>query len=455
MSETPEDDVRENAREANDREWTNGQANGPTNGFDPAAFAEPLWPVMDDLAYYGLAGEIVRRLEPLTEADPVAMLAQLLAGVGNAVGHDIHCLVGNTRHYANLFALILGITSKGRKGTSWDPIEYLLKLADPSWVRDCLKSGLSSGEGIIHAVHDDIWGMEKVPQGKGQAPIYLKVLKEPAVADKRLFVIEQEFAGTLAVMNRPGNSLSPVMRLAWDGRPLQTLTKNSPEKATDAHVSTVGHITVDEFRAMLDGTSKANGFANRFLCVLARRTKLLPFPGRLDAGEAEQFASQLAAVINNPDPHQPITFTAAARELWSAEYSALSAEAGGLFGAVVARAEAQVLRLSLVYALLDRYQQIHPEHLRAANAFWRYCAASARYIFGDALGDPVADTIMAALRQAGPDGMTRWEINRLFSSNHTSSRVGQALLLLLRYQRARPMHRASTGGRPPEAWVAI
>jgi hypothetical protein len=121
----------------------------------------------------------------------------------------------------------------------------------------------------------------------------------------------------------------------------------------------------------------------------------------------------------------------------------------------VARAEAQVLRLSLVYALLDRYQQIHPEHLRAANAFWRYCAASARYIFGDALGDPVADTIMAALRQAGPDGMTRWEINRLFSSNHTSSRVGQALLLLLRYQRARPMHRASTGGRPPEAWVAI
>ena len=44
------------------------------------------WPEVDDAAYYGLPGDIVRTIEPHSEADPVALLAQILASAGNAVG---------------------------------------------------------------------------------------------------------------------------------------------------------------------------------------------------------------------------------------------------------------------------------------------------------------------------------------------------------------------------------
>jgi hypothetical protein len=40
---------------------------------------------------------------------------------------------------------------------------------------------------------------------------------------------------------------------------------------------------------------------------------------------------------------------------------------------MVARAPAQVLRLSMMYALLDMSTTIRKEHLEAALEIWRYC----------------------------------------------------------------------------------
>jgi len=70
------------------------------------------------------------------------------------------------------------------------------------------------------------------------------------------------------------------MRKAWDGGILSTMTRTAPLRATGAHISIIGHITVDELRARLTRTDTANGFANRFLFMLVKRsTVLLPFGG--------------------------------------------------------------------------------------------------------------------------------------------------------------------------------
>lgn len=90
-----------------------------------------------------------------------------------------------------------------------------------------------------------------------------------------------------------------------------------------------------------------------------------------------------------------------AKRFWADVYEGLAAPHGGLFGAVTSRAEAQVLRLSLVYALLDESAVIRVEHLRAALALWQYAEDSARYTFGGSTGDPVDDKILAILR-TGP-----------------------------------------------------
>ena len=122
-----------------------------------------------------------------------------------------------------------------------------------------------------------------------------------------------------------------------------------------------------------------------------------------------------------------------------------------MFGAATNRAEAQVLRLSVFYAILDCSTAVRAEHLLAALAVWRYAEQSARWIFGDAVGDPVADTILAALRQ---QPMSRNDLYNLFGRNVSRSRIEQALGLLARLGLAAPSTEPSDGPRPREVWRA-
>ena len=138
---------------------------------------------------------------------------------------------------------------------------------------------------------------------------------------------------------------------------------------------------------------------------------------------------------------------------WVAVYPELSAERAGLLGAVTARAEAQTIRLALVYALLDRQDTIDLAHLNAALAVWGYCDQSAHLIFGDSLGDPAADDILAALRRS-PAGMTRTEISNLLGRHRTSDQISAALAMLLKLGRVK-FETRQTGGRPVETWFAI
>ena len=276
---------------------------------------------------------------------------------------------------------------------------------------------------------------------------------DEGVKDKRLLVLEAELAGVLKVMSREGNTLSPVIRQAWDDGALQTLTKNSPMKATDAHVSIIGHITKAELLRHLTETEAANGFANRFIWLLVRRSKELPFGGEWHRADAAPLVGRLSSALEFGSAPVLVTWGDSARKIWPEVYGPLSDGKPGLFGAVVGRAEAQVMRLAALYAVMGESHKIERQHLLAALALWDYAEKSALYIFGHASGDPVADRIYNALRAAGKDGMTRTEISHLFGRNMSSERIAQALSLLLGAGRVRPKTH-KTGGRQAERWYA-
>ena len=414
----------------------------PTTNF--ASYASFAWPDIDEAAYYGIAGDIVRTILPHTEADPVALLLQTLAMAGNVIGRLPYYQVESDHHRANLFTVLVGDSAKGRKGTSLGRIRSIVKVADETWSGDRIKGGLSSGEGFINEVRD--------PVQKYDIKKKCYEIADPGIADKRLMVVEPEFAGAISVAERHGNTLSPLIRRAWDGDKLATLTRNSPLTATGAHISIVGHITVDELRARISRTEMGNGFANRFLFALIRRSKELPFGGSLTDSQILNLGEQLKSVIDRAKPVGRMEMTDAARSKWAAVYTELSAAKPGLLGAVIARAEAQTVRLALIYALLDGGDKIDLPHLEAALAVWEYCELSAVHIFGDAIGDPVADEILRALRNT-PDGMTRTAINDLFGRHQSSNRIAAALQLLATKGRARPEMR-QTSGRPSEIWFA-
>ena len=412
------------------------------------------WPsAIDPLAFHGLPGDFARLVAPHSEADEVALLVQFLVAVGNAIGLALYAQVEGDRHHTNLFTVLVGKTAHARKGTSWGRVRQPLRDVDERWAVDRVQSGLSSGEGLIWAVRDPIHKIEHRRGRNGSPGTYEDVVSDPGVADKRLLALEPEFASVLRVLQRDGNTLSAISRSAWDAAPvLQTLTKNSPAKATGAFISMVGHITRDEALRYLDRTELANGFANRFLWVCVRRARLLPEGGDLDPAVLSPLIEDLRRRVASARRSGRVTFAEPARQLWHASYSTLSGDRPGMFGAVTARAEAQSLRLALLYAILDGSDVIRLEHLRAAFGLWSYCEDSARYVFGVSLGEPVADDILRLLRPS-PGGMTRTAIRDAFHRNRSGEQIERGLEVLHRNGLAYPKS-VPTGGRPSELWLA-
>jgi hypothetical protein len=407
-----------------------------------------LWPTFDEQAFYGLFGTIVRLIEPHTEADQAAILFQLLAGFGNAVGAGPFFVADGSRHYANLFGCLVGQSSRSRKGTSLTHVMRFLEIADQPWSEHHNKSGISSGEGLIWKVRDPIFEHQR----NKKLGTMEEVMTDPGVEDKRLQVSEHEFARVLRVMSREGNTLSEVLRCAWDHRNLETMTKNSPARATNPHISIIGHITREELKRELAECDLFNGFANRFLWILVKRSKRLPHGGTVPPEEMASLAKSLVNALDGAREIQRMRFDAAAYDHWSDIYERLTADHPSLYGQVASRSEAHTIRLAMLYALSDASQEITLAHLQAAEAFWSYCDQSACILFGARLSDPHAEKILEALR-VHPGGMTRAEISiEVFQRNLPGPALDMALNLLEKLGLAEKKM-VPTSRRPSEVWT--
>jgi len=407
----------------------------------PQGNAVVTWPTLNPAALYGLPGQIVRTIAPHSEADPVAILLHVLVSLGALIGPGPHARVEHDAHPARLNVVCVGKTGKGRKGLSWSTPRALVRAVDPKLA---IASGLSTGEGLIYHVRD--------PHEQADAETGERVVQDPGVADKRLLIMETEFATVLGRMTRDGNTLSAILRDAWDHGALRTLVKNAPLTATGAHVAIMGHITHEELLRLLTDVSMANGFGNRFLWACVKRSQFLPDGAGLADAALEPLIAAASAVQASLGAVGRLTRDAEAAAIWHDGYAELSRERDGLVGALLGRAEAQVLRLSVLYAVLDRAPSIRPAHLEAALAVWAYCEQSVLHLFGPRLGHPVADAIWDALRRSGR--LTRTQIRDLFTRHKGADQIEAALGTLAQANLARRTWR-ETGGRPEESWEPV
>jgi hypothetical protein len=394
----------------------------------------PGWPAAPGPeAYTGLLGDIVGALAPHTEADPVAVLAQALVAAGAVIGRGAHFAVEATLHHPNEYVLLVGESAKARKGSSWDHVARLMGAADPGFAART-STGLSSGEGLVWALRD--------PAGT-----------DPGASDPRLLVVEPEFASVLKSTGRDVSTLSPVLRSAWDGRPLALLTRTAPARARAAHLAVIGHITAVELAQHTAGIEAANGLLNRFLLIACRRARLLPEGGHPDPLAGTGLPATLATNLAAARGAGRLRFSAAARQLWWDTYPSLSEAAPGPGGALVARAEAHTVRLALLYALTDGARSIGPGHLRAGLCLWAYAARTAHWAAGQATVGPLAGRIADALIAAGPQGLTRTQIRDALGRNQPGANIDAALAALATDGRAQVGTATTTGGRPSRTWT--
>ena len=425
------------------------EPNSPGNHVTPTPPVHPLplkhllsllsqpRPVLEPTAYHGVVGRLVETISPHSEADPVALLSGFLVGYGNLIGDSAYFDVEKTPHPCRLFATLVGETSKSRKGSSWGHVNNCLKQVDPKWGKNCIGNGLSSGEGLIYVVRD---------------PSESKTEDDPGVKDKRLMVVEGEFVRTLNTMRRETNTLSPVIREAWDSGNLRILNKNTPMKATGAHISIIGHITKEELNKRLGDTDIFNGLANRFLWIYVKRSQYLPEGGNLKAKDLAPLVKQLREAADFSKGVKRMGRTKAARKLWADEYRRLSEGGTGLLGAATNRAEAQVMRISNIYALLDQSRLVKPEHLSAALALWDYSFQSCQYIFGDKGASKDLVSLVEALYEAHPKGLSRTDIRNLFHRHRGEEEIDR-MLSTLREAGIAQAHGVKTEGRSTRLWT--
>jgi Protein of unknown function (DUF3987) len=257
----------------------------------------------------------------------------------------------------------------------------------------------------------------------------------------------------LGAIERKDNTLSAVLRELWDRGEARTLAKNAHEQTTGALLSVIGHVTPQELRARLSSTEMANGFANRFLFVCSRRSKLCPEGGSLPDEAVRRLAKPISDALELARKITRVDLDDDARELWRTHYERLTTPPPGLLGAVLGRAAPIVLRLALVCAALDGRPFILREHLSAALAVWTYAEASARFVFGQRLGDPLADKLHAALLEAGPQGVFRADLHRRHAKTVPTDRLGAALGVLRTAELAWSIAE-ETAGRTAERWIA-
>jgi hypothetical protein len=375
---------------------------------------------------------ITSAIEPETEADPIAIHTILMIFFGNVVGKKAYYVVGATKHYCNLMTVLVGKTAKGRKGTAFDCCTHVFDQIDSTWVKDNIKSGLSSGEGLVKAIQDI---KSKDSEGVKQ--------------DKRMLVSASEFSSILKHFGRDGNILSEILKKSWDGKDLHILTRKEPLSVPSPHLSLVGEVTLEELKRRIRDTELYNGFANRMMWLIVKRSKKLPHGGNLDLSSVSTEIKELKKAIEFASTVGEIELSESAHEVWVGLYDILSDEIPGVFGAVTSRSEPMVIRLAMIYALADCSKLIEVRHLMIAyNYLWQRYESCTREIFGDSFSlneKKILDALKVNL-----NGLTLNEIrNDIFQRNRTATQTNLALDLLVQKGKIYCEKSEVTEGRPP------
>lgn len=401
------------------------------------------FPEPSDECLYGLAGDFVRLIEPHTEADSMALLSQFLVYFGNIIGRSVCYRIEGDKHYTNMFCLIVGKTAQGRKGTSFGRVKQFFKEIDEKHEKDSLTSGLASGEGLLWQIRDSV---ERTKNGE-------LFTEDPGISDKRLLVVEGEFAQVLKKQGMESSTLSTTIRNLWDTGTTRSLTKNSPLRTTNAHVSIIGHITETELIDCLNEVDSANGYANRFLFFSVKRSKFLPFGSEVPGVALGRLQDRLKASIKFAKEEREINFSIEGSRLWISVYQHLETSRSGYIAKLTQRASPYVLRLSTIFAVLDESHLIEIQHLQAALAVWKYSEDSVKFIFGEKLDNPIAEKILKAIQEKADKKLERTEIRDLFNRHANKKTIDEALQYLSENNLVE-MKKQETSGRSKELWFA-
>lgn len=361
---------------------------------------------LPDFVYNNPIGKYVLANDPHTEADRDSVLLQSWELFGNWIGKEVTFKLNNSTIYPNGYLAIVGKTALGRKGTALQDALAPYRFDEPEldgYLKNRVRSGISSGEGIIALVADS-----------------------PSFTDGRLMIPIQEFHRLMTVLKRTDSTLSSVLREAYDGGMLSVATRVNPLVATAAHVSMIVHTTAAEFVESVDNIDIFNGVLNRVLFFLAADGKTLPNPGQVDTVVLEELSKHLVACrewADNNGAGRQLYWSEDSAIRWSDYYRTLRVSTGDpLSDAVLARANTHVIKMAMRHSALGQSEAIQLKHLESAIAIWEQCRVCANSLM--VKQNPLTDErqrILDSIRDNG--GQTKTELMKLFGNNKKAQEI--------------------------------
>lgn len=327
-------------------------------------------------AYYGPLGELAQRLTPIVPINTLALYCQLLVAIGALVGRRAQTRYIADEHHANLFLVTIGKTGVG-KGTAWNLVQKIATEIDSYFPR-MTHSDSASAPGLIGLVRD----ASEAQHGK-------TTVRDPGVTDKRCLVTFEEMETFITAICRQGSTLAEIWRQAWDGRTLQNNARIR-ERATNPHISLICHVTPGSFEDALQKLGKkslTNGFLNRFMFVPVvrerpiHRSKAEPAMGDLIDRITTALAQLGPADLSKPP--RVLDWSPDACAEWDAFCQAIDDGHPFLEGieAVNGRLKPMVMRIALLYAVLDGDHKIGLRHLRPAKTLCLWLNDETRDLF--------------------------------------------------------------------------
>jgi hypothetical protein len=339
----------------------------------------PNWPE-DRLE--GPLAEIASETTNGTEVFTPSVYTLLIVLLGNYIG--LKAKYKNVAGYlqTNLFMVLIGLTKNGKKGAAQSIAEKVFRLTlkenDPWFSR--IKKGLKTPEALVDSISDKQFGSEKNNKTNTYETIEVFLGEE----DKRLMSIETEFSKILKESSKSSSTMSEVLRQAYDGEALATLTKSNKRSTSKSHVSFIGHITPSEYEAVRRTEDNENGFVNRFIHVYSDAGEIaIAFP-RTFSDWNMNIINNMVTITEWINNQEEITFSMneEAKKMWISFYTSHRlTKRSVLIDSINARNDNNVLKISMVLAAADCSDIIRKDHLERAISIIDYNIQTTEYIY--------------------------------------------------------------------------
>lgn len=355
--------------------------------------------LIDVRAYRGLAGRFVQLYAPHTEASPDALLLSFLTHFGAAVGAKPTLMLGPSLIVRPvLFTVILAPTGQ-RKSTAINIAAKAFKRVDPDFAGRRI-GGLGSGEILIDVLRMRAETGSSDPEDLG------------------LVIVEHELGSVLKKVRAKDSVLGEVLRGVWDGDRIEARSRSGGTSIAETHhAALLAAITPNQLTTLIDETWIFNGFLNRFLFLWAESDTLKPIPGSPPQSDLDSFDDAFHDALHHARSITTMQLSDEAISVWERVYPLLRtgrSDGPEVLGAMTERADVHVLRLAMIYSLLDGSAAMAPEHLGAALAVWMRADQSVEQLMKQ--NTPEDAQLLTLLDRAGAAGMSKTDLTREYGN---------------------------------------